>query len=251
MLVFAHRGASGHEPENTLLAIKRALAMQVDAIEIDVHLLADGELIVTHDRWLKSQLKPLKRIRDLTLAQIKLIDVGKGQAAPTLNEVLECINGECLVNIELKAERTVIPMMKVMDEAIARWNFQPSQFLFSSFNHHLLFELKTLNSHLNTGALTASCPLDYASFAQRLNAYSVHIDIDFVNQDFVDDAHRRGLKVFVYTVDNEEDIVEMHHLGVDGIFSNYPTRSLIKVAHLQSQQVPGLNPMLANTRLQD
>lgn len=249
MLVFAHRGASGHEPENTLLAIKRALAMQVDAIEVDVHLLADGELVVTHDRWLKSQPKAIKRIRDLSLAQIKSFDVGKGQAIPTLNEVLECINGQCLVNIELKAERTVIPLMKIMDEAFDKWNFQPSQFLLSSFNHHLLFELKTLNSHLNTGALTASCPLDYAAFAKRLDAYSVHIDIDFVNQEFVNDAHERGLKVFVYTVDNEEDIVEMHHLGVDGIFSNYPTRSLVKIAHLQSQQVPELNPMLANSSI--
>ncbi|TLU65828.1 glycerophosphodiester phosphodiesterase [Thalassotalea litorea] len=251
MLVFAHRGASGHEPENTLLAIKRALAMQVDAIEIDVHLLADGELVVTHDRWLKNQPKVLTRIRDLTLAQVKKIDVGKGQAIPTLDEVLECVAGQCLVNIELKAERTVIPLMKVMDRAIANWQFQPSQFLLSSFNHHLLFELKTLNQHINTGALTASCPLDYAAFAKRLDAYSVHIDIDFVNQEFVNDAHERGLMVYVYTVDNEADIVEMHHLGVDGIFSNYPTRSLVKIAHLQTQQVPELNPMLMNSKLAD
>ncbi|WP_394172033.1 glycerophosphodiester phosphodiesterase [Thalassotalea litorea] len=249
MLVFAHRGASGHEPENTILAIERALAMQVDAIEIDVHLLADGELVVTHDRWLKNQPNVPTRIRDLTLAQIKTIDVGKGQSIPTLDEVLQCINGQCLVNIELKADRTVIPLLKVMDRAITDWHFQPSQFLLSSFNHHLLFELKTLNQQINTGALTASCPLDYAAFAERLDAYSVHIDIDFVNQDFVNDAHERGLKVFVYTVDNEQDIVEMHHLGIDGIFSNYPTRSLVKIAHLNSQQVPDLNPMIANSNI--
>lgn len=93
----------------------------------------------------------------------------------------------------------------------------------------MLFEIKSLNPQLNIGALTASCPLDYATFAEQLNAYSVHIDIDFVNIDFINDAHQRDLKVYVYTVDDQADIVDMHQLGVDGIFTNYPTRSMVKL----------------------
>ncbi|WP_068546218.1 glycerophosphodiester phosphodiesterase [Thalassotalea crassostreae] len=240
MLVFAHRGASGYEPENTILAIEKALLTQVDAIEIDVHL-ADGHLIVIHDRWLHKTTNGFGRISDLSFEQIRKLDAGKGQKIPTLDEVLQTIHGQCLVNIELKADRTVIPLLEVIDHAVQCYGFSYNQFLFSSFNHHLLFEIKSIRPEFQTGALTASCPIDYAAFAQQLNAYSVHIDVDFVNYEFVKDAHQRGLKVYVYTVDGEEDIIELHRLGVDGIFSNFITESLVKVAHLK--QLPSeLNP---------
>ena len=233
MLVFAHRGASGHEPENTILAIQQALAMKVDAIEIDVHL-CDGELIVIHDRWLHKSTNGTGKVSDISFSELRKLDAGKGQPVPTLEEVLVEINGQCLVNVELKADKTVIPLMELVNKAVAEYGFTYNQFLFSSFNHHLLYEIKALNKDLNIGALTASRPIDYAAFAEQLNAYSVHIDIDFVSANFIDDAHQRGLQVYVYTVDDEIDIIEMHRLGVDGIFSNYPTRSLVKIAHLKN-----------------
>lgn len=233
MLVFAHRGASGHEPENTILAIQQALAMKVDGIEIDVHL-CDGELIVIHDRWLHKSTNGTGRVSDISFSELRKLDAGKGQSIPTLEEVLVEVNGQCLVNVELKADKTVIPLMNLINKAVAEYGFSYNQFLFSSFNHHLLYEIKALNKDLNIGALTASSPIDYAAFAEQLNAYSVHIDIDFVSANFIADAHQRGLKVYVYTVDDEIDIIEMHRLGVDGIFSNYPTRSLVKIAHLKN-----------------
>ncbi|QBY04646.1 glycerophosphodiester phosphodiesterase [Thalassotalea sp. HSM 43] len=232
MLVLAHRGASGHEPENTLLAIENALQMQVDAIEIDVHW-ADGELVVIHDRKVDKTTDGQGQLKNLSFAQIRQLDAGKGQQIPTLDEVLELIQGKCPVNIELKADNTVVATLSAIDKAVQEYGFDYDQFLLSSFNHHLLLQIKSLNKAIDIGALTASCPVDYAAFAQRLNAYSVHISVDFINQAFVDDAHQRGLKVYVYTVDDEEDIIAMHQLGVDAIFSNYPTRSLLKIAHLK------------------
>ncbi len=233
MLVFAHRGASGHEPENTILAIQQAIAMQVDAIEVDVHL-CDGELIVIHDRWLHKSTNGNGKVADIKFSELRKLDAGKGQSIPTLEEVLVEVHGRCLVNVELKADKTVIPLMTLINKAVAEYGFTYNQFLFSSFNHHLLFEIKAINNNLNIGALTASCPIDYAAFAEQLHAYSVHIDIDFVTANFIADAHQRGLKVYVYTVDDEADIIEMHRLGIDGIFSNYPTRSLVKIAQLKN-----------------
>lgn len=232
MLVFAHRGASGHEPENTLLAIEQALKMNVDAIEIDVHL-SDGELIVIHDRFVNNTTNGIGKVSKLSFHEIRRLDAGKGQQVPTLDEVLRCIHGQCLLNIELKADKTVLPVLALVDKAVKEYGFTYNQFLFSSFNHHLLHEIKTSRNNLNIGALTASCPLDYAAFADNLNAYSIHVAIDCINFEFVNDAHQRGLKVFVYTVDDEDDINEMHYLNVDGIFSNFPTRSLVKIAHLK------------------
>ena len=92
----------------------------------------------------------------------------------------------------------------------------------SSFNHHWLAQLKHDHPQQRIGALTTSCPLSYAQFASELNAWSVHIDVDFVTQEFVDDAHQRGLKVLVFTVDEPDDMVSLQAMGVDGIFTNHP-----------------------------
>jgi glycerophosphoryl diester phosphodiesterase len=232
MKVFAHRGASGHEPENTLLAIDAALQMKVDAIEIDIHLV-DEQLIVIHDRWLHHTTNGQGRISDKGLAEIRALDAGKGQQVPLLWEVLERVGASCELNIELKSARTVEPLLAMLNEAIAKLGCQQQQFLISSFNHHLLAEIKSQDPDWRVGALTASLPIDYAKFGQKLGAYSVHICMDLVNQAFVKDAHKRGMKVYVYTVDQDDDINDLIAIGVDGIFSNYPTRSMVKLAHLK------------------
>jgi glycerophosphoryl diester phosphodiesterase len=161
--------------------------------------------------------------------------------------VLTLINGQCDLNVELKGEQTLLPTLKALDRAVSELNFQPSQFLISSFNHHLLHDSLNLQPKYATGALTASCPLDYAVFAQQLGCYAVHLDIDFVNQAFVDDAKRRGLKVFVYTVDEAADIAFLESLGVDGIFSNYPDKALRAVKRLDAG-VPYLRQSLVAWR---
>ena len=72
------------------------------------------------------------------------------------------------------------------------------------------------------GAWTGSIPINDAEFAQRLQAFSIHVDKNFINHEFVADAKQRGLQVYAYTVDKQEDIELMLSFGVDGIFTNYP-----------------------------
>ncbi|GAA5215562.1 glycerophosphodiester phosphodiesterase [Corallincola platygyrae] len=238
MLVIAHRGASGYAPENSLTAIAKAIEMQVDAIEIDLHCI-EGELLVIHDRWLHRTTRASGQLRDYSLEALRQIDAGDGHPIPTLWEVLSLIDGQTDLNLELKCENALLPTLKTLDRAVTEQNFTPGQFLISSFNHHLLNESVTIQPKYATGALTASCPIDYATFAQTLGCYAIHLDIDFVNQAFVKDAHQRGLKVFVYTVDEPADIAFLEELGVDGIFSNYPDRAL----HSVKQSGDGLQRM--------
>ena len=234
MKVIAHRGASGHEPENTLLAIQTAMDMNVDAIEIDVHLAA-GELVVIHDRWLEKTTNGTGKVTDISLDDLKKLDAGKGQKIPTLWEVLTLVDGRCDLNIELKTGISIKPILKTLYRAIDELNFTQLQFLISSFNHHLLRDIKLVDSTWRVGALCATLPLEYARFAQKLHAYSVHVDVDFINKAFVDDAHRRGLKIYAYTVDHEQDIDDLLAMQVDGIFTNYPTRSMVSIAHSESR----------------
>jgi len=223
MKVIAHRGASGHEPENTLIAIQAALDMRVDAIEVDIHLV-DGKLIVIHDRWLQKTTNGEGRVSEKGFDELRRLDAGKGQRIPTLWEVLALVGSQCDLNIELKSERTALPVLEMLYQAIDELACCQTQFLLSSFNHHLLKEIKSKDPAWKVGALTGSKPLGYAKFAEELEAYSIHIDVELVDQAYVDDAHERGLKVYVYTVDQEEDIADLHKMNVDGIFTNYPTR---------------------------
>ena len=225
MQIIAHRGASGDFPENTLLAIEQAILQGADAIEIDVFAV-DGELIVIHDHHLARTTNGKGSIYEYNLAQLQQLDAGRGQRIPLLWQVLQLLAPTQLwLNIELKGENTVAPLLSLLKRAERELQFDLSRLLISSFNHHLLAALKQQQPALKLGALTASLPIDYATFARHLNAYSVNCDVSFINQVFVDDAKARDLKVFVYTVDQADDIDRMQQYGVDGIFSNYPAKS--------------------------
>ncbi len=224
MFIFAHRGASKDAPENTLSAIRLALTQQADGIEIDVHQVGE-HLMVIHDRWLHRTTSGKGLIYQQPFEAIRQLDAGNGEQIPTLVEVLACIQGQCILNIEVKALDKPSLLLDAIDYAITHYGFSAEQFLISSFDHPLLVTLKQLRPTLSIGALTASIPHDYAAFAQEIDACAVNCDMSAFNQAMVTDAHQRGLKVYVYTVDQAEDILTLHQWGVDGIFTNYPARS--------------------------
>lgn len=221
MQIIAHRGASFEAPENTLSAFGRALDAGADAIELDVYPLQD-EWIVFHDRYLQRLTAHPGRLGDLTLDQVRRLKVFGQQAVPTLSEALDFIAGRCWVNIELKGADIQRGLTKQLLRAQRQAGFAAEQLVVSSFNHHWLRQLKTDHPEHRIGALTTSCPLNYAAFASELDAWSVHIDVDFVTPEFVADAHARDLQVFVFTVDEPRDMDELKVMGVDGIFTNRP-----------------------------
>ena len=225
MQIIAHRGASGDYPENTILAIEQAIAQGADAVEIDVFAV-DGELIVIHDHHLARTTNGSGSIYQYSLTELMQLDAGRGQRIPTLWQVLQLLAPTALwLNIELKGDNTVAPLLALLDNAKHQLGIDHQRLVISSFNHHLLAAIKQQRPELKLGALTASLPLDYAAFTQTLQAYSVNCDVSFINQAFVDDAKARGLKVYVYTVDQADDLARMAEYGVDGIFSNYPAKS--------------------------
>ncbi|RUO32601.1 glycerophosphodiester phosphodiesterase [Aliidiomarina soli] len=221
MLIIAHRGASAEAPENTLVAMHRALECKADGIEIDIYAV-DGEIFVFHDRYLERLTAHPGRLQDLTAAQIRKLKVFGQHPVPTLAEVLESIGGRCLLNIELKGEVPLDLLAPLLERARGEFGFTAEQLILSSFNHHWLKALHGRCPWVRLGALNASCMLDYAAFATELGAYSLHTCVDFVDQALVDDAHQRGLPVYVYTVDESHDIHELKKMGVDGIFTNHP-----------------------------
>ncbi len=220
-LCFAHRGASGHEPENTLLAIEKALSLGAPWIEIDVFSVED-ELVVIHDERLEYRTNGSGYVTEKTLAYLRTLDAGKGQRIPLLREVFDLVQHRAGINVELKGAGTTIPAVKLIKDYIRHHGWHYDQVILSSFNHQELARVKHLDPDIRIGALVLGIPRHYAKFAEELQAFSVHAGLAFVNPVFVDDAHRRGLKVFVFTVNFPDDLNRMRAMGVDGVFTNFP-----------------------------
>lgn len=225
LLCIAHRGAMGHAPENTLLAMETALQLGARAIEVDVYAV-QGELLVIHDAQLERTTNGFGDIHDHSVVALRALDAGQGQGIPLLGEVLECVAGRACLNIEIKDAQAVEPLVALLQARLADHHsaWQAAQLLLSAFDHALLAQVKALDTRLNVAALVSTLPRQGMDLAVDLGAIALNPALEIVDQRLVDQAHAHGLGVYVYTVNKAEDLARMHHLGVDGVFSNYPER---------------------------
>lgn len=212
----------GHAPENTLASFARALELGAPWVELDVYLV-DGMLVVFHDDTLERTTNGRGRLDACSFEQLRRLDAGGGQRVPTLEEVFDLCQGRAGINVELKGPGTAEAVAAFLHTQY-RLGWEPGQVLVSSFDHRALARFRQLEPETPLGALYYGAPVDNAAQAEALGASTLHPSLDFVDAELVQDAHRRGLKVLVYTVNSEEDIARMRALGVDGVFTNYPER---------------------------
>lgn len=224
MIKIGHRGAMGYAPENTLISFKKALDLRVDMIELDVYVCKTGELVVIQDDKVDRTTNGKGWVTEMTFEELRSLDAGQGEKIPTLEEVFNLADEKTKINVELKGPETAKPVLSLIDNYVSSKRFSYDDFLISSFDHHELVKAKKINPDIKIGALITGVPIDYAKFGQDLGAYSVNLCREFINQEFVDDAHKKGLKVLVWTVNDHDEIKRMKDLGVDGIFSNFPDR---------------------------
>jgi glycerophosphoryl diester phosphodiesterase len=232
VLNIAHRGASGHTPENTLAALQEAIKMGADMIEIDLRLSRDGEWVVIHDRSTFRTTGKRGKVGRLPLNVLKALDAGswfndrcRGERIPTLPEVLNLVGHRARLNIEIKKglriDRRIEKRLLACLEA-GDWR---NRVLISSFNESMLKRLRGLDEKIPIGYLFRNRgPKRIIRRALKLGADSVHGPIRAVTPRLLQLAHSEGLKVFVYTVNEERAMRRWIDLGVDGIFTNYPDR---------------------------
>ncbi len=229
-ILIAHRGASQTEPENTLASFKKALEFPfIKMIELDVYAIPSGELMVIHDNKVDRTTNGKGYIMESSFEYLRSLDAGGGggksgrkrEKIPTLNEVLDLIDRKTKVNIELKGENAAEPVKKAVAEYFAK-GWKQDDFLISSFNHEELRKFKRLMPGMPVGVLFSGKPLGCAEYAQKIKAYSINLSVKFTNKEIIDDAHRRGIKVFCWTLKEAGEIERMCKLGVDGMFVNDP-----------------------------
>lgn len=223
LFCFGHRGARGHKPENTLCSVRKALELGADGIEVDVHW-ASGRLIVIHDDTLERTTNGVGPVAEKSFTYLRSLDAGQGERIPTLAEIFETVNRRAVINVELKGPHTAAPVMQIIDQYVRESGWRYEDFLVSSFDLAQIQTAKKLLPAIRTGVLIEKVPTGLAAFAERLDAWSLHPSKRCVTPGLVTDAHRRELKVFVYTVNRPAEIAAMSTLRVDGVFTDYPDR---------------------------
>lgn len=219
-----HRGAKGHVVENTLESIQKALELGVDGIEIDVHLCQTGELVVFHDFTLERLTDGFGEIAMTSLEELKYLKVNGQFKIPTLLEVLDVIDKKCLLNIEMKGERTAFEVCKSIQlyTETKDWSFK--DFIVSSFNHEELTTIFNINKNIPLAVLTESNLNEALDFGNSINVKAIHPKYHLLTKEAVQNIQDLGYKVNTWTVNTVEDIALIKSFGVDGIISDFPDR---------------------------
>jgi len=226
-VAFAHRGGAEEYPENSLAAFRHAVSLGFRYLETDVHLTADGEVLAFHDDTLDRVTDRAGRIAELSAAEVAEARIAGREPIPTLDALLEEFPG-ARVNIDPKGDPVVEPLAEVL-----RRHDALDRVCLGSFSGRRLRRLRRL---LGEGLCTSAGPLATAAF--RLASLGVpaprgHHDclqvpvrqsgLPLVDQRFLDLAHRRGLKVHVWTIDDPAEMHRLLDLGVDGLMTDRPT----------------------------
>ncbi|GIQ59228.1 glycerophosphoryl diester phosphodiesterase [Flavobacterium collinsii] len=224
MLKIAHRGAKAYEPENTLKAFQKALDLNADGIELDVHLSADEHIIVMHDETIDKMTNGRGEITQYTLAELKSFLIAGQYEIPTLNEVFDLVDKKCFINVELKGLGTPKKVVALIEQYISEKNWNYNHFIVSSFDWNMLQETSYLNPKIPIGVLTEE-DLDTAlAFAKTIKAKAIHPDYHLLDLENVSQMQEKGFLVLPWTVNMEEDIQKVKNYNVDGIISDCPDK---------------------------
>jgi glycerophosphoryl diester phosphodiesterase len=224
ILTFGHRGASGYEPENTLISFQKAIDLKADGIELDVHLSSDRILVVIHDETIDRTTNGKGAVNAMSLKKLKSFKIEKTEEIPTLIEVFDLVNKQCIINIELKGMGTAKPVLDLIERYIKEKKWQNNDFIISSFNWNMLEEATKLNPKIQIGVLTEESIEEALAFAKKIKAFSINPDYTLLTKENVALLQEKGFEVFPWTVNSEEAISKIKSFNVNGIISNFPDK---------------------------
>jgi len=219
----------GYAPENTFASFDLAIQQGVQAIELDVHLTADNEVVVIHDPVLDRTTNGQGMVGEKTLAELKTLDVGRhfgaqfaGQRIPTLGETLAWARGRCVLDIEIKGGPWPYPGIEEKVVRLIRQHDVTDQTIVISFDHPTVARVKALAPEIATGTLWSCRPMDPVAVAQAAGANAILPFWAYCDADTVERAHAAGLSVHPWATSEPRVIERLIGLGVDSICSNHP-----------------------------
>jgi glycerophosphoryl diester phosphodiesterase len=234
MWVVAHRGASGHAPENTMAAFQRAVDLGARFIETDLHLTRDARVVAIHDSTLDRTTTGHGPVYLRSLEEVRALDAGAwfssrsgesfaGEHVPTLGEILRFAKERDVVfYLEIKsdaawgAEHVVVAALRDSGEA--------ARVIILSFDPATIESVHRLDSTMMTGYLCEHRSKDLVERSVRAGARQIVPRGDLVTPALVEKAHRAGLQVVAWTINEPAQMRRLIAAGVDGIMSDYPDR---------------------------
>ena len=233
-LIIAHRGYRAKYPENTLVSFRASLDAGVQMIELDVMLSKDRRVVVIHDATLDRTTNGYGPVNGYTIKELKALDAGSwfqprfaGEQVPTLEEVLDDVNGRAMINIEIKASAfeahyPVDSIERQVVDLVACKNLQASV-LISSFEWKLLDNIATMKDAPSI-ALLSKFPADGDNVERcmKLKAFSWHPNCGELHHEQVKIMHEAGICVFPYNVDSQKEYHRMIRMDVDGVITSDP-----------------------------
>jgi glycerophosphoryl diester phosphodiesterase len=214
-LVIAHRGASGYELENSLAAFRAAAPRGADAVELDIHSSADGEIFVHHDERIAGG----PHISRSTVAELAKVRLTNGEQLPTLAAALAAVGGRLSVFVELK---TLSSSADARLLTVLAAGPNPKGYAIHSFDHRLVRRVGDKEPRLVRGVLSASYPMRPLTALQDAGATDLWQEQSLIDKPLVSAAHGVGARVLAWTVNDHERMRQLIALGVDGLCSNFP-----------------------------
>jgi glycerophosphoryl diester phosphodiesterase len=229
--IIAHRGASGYEYENSLAAFRRAIMMDADGVELDVHATRDGAIVVHHD----PELPGLGRIAALPLGSVREARLPNGERVPLLAEVLELM-GTRDVWVEVKG---LAPAFDPALLAVLESGPHPAGYAVHSFDHRIIGRLGRRCPALRRGILVSSYLAQPLAALRAVGATTLWQEWTLVDEDLVRCIHAAGCAIIAWTVDDLDDLQRLARLGVDGLCGNYPDRIRVAIGARNSDFATG------------
>lgn len=229
-LVWAHRGASGYAPENTLAAFQKAVDLGADGVELDIQLTKDDQIVVIHDETIDRTSDGKGWVKDYTLEELRAFNYNRTKPEykhadiPTMREVFELLKPTGLfINIEIKTGVVFYEKIEEKILALAKEMGMEDRVCYSSFNHYTVTRIHELKPDAEVGFLYADGPIDMPSYGVKHGVNALHPALYNLQYDgFVKECKEKGLKLNVWTV-NERPYMEMCcQYGVNAIITNYP-----------------------------
>ncbi|OLE02028.1 MAG: glycerophosphodiester phosphodiesterase [Chloroflexi bacterium] len=221
-LLGGHRGNPAENPENTMRSFRSAIDVGCDLIECDVHLSADGRLVVIHDHTLERTTNGAGLVRDHSAAELRKLDAGEGEKIPLLQEVVELALGKVGLVIEIKQVPPLYPGLEEKLVNMLRQLGALSECAVVSFNHMAIHELRKIEPSLQLGILEGARPMHPAKLLREAGAdvYSPHWGA--TDPQVVKEVHSAGGAVGVWPVDDDTAVQWCKYCKPDSVFSNRP-----------------------------
>jgi len=215
--IIGHRGARGIEPENTMRSFQKAVELQVDYIECDVHMTKDGRIVLMHDHTVDRTTNGSGAVNSFSFDEIRKLDAGKGEMIPTLQELLDLAREIVKLHIELKDETAVEKTVRLVEK-----NGMEEKVFLTSGNTNTLKRVRELNASISKEHIFGKPPDDAIDRALSVNAKRVSCHISHLTSEFVQKAHENGLHVIAWPPNTVEEAKKAVECGVDLICTDRP-----------------------------